>query len=106
MDKIFFVYTTWPDQETAERAAREIVEEKLAACANVIPGTKSFFSWKEKLEVAHEVVVVFKTSQRLELLLEEKIRALHPYEVPCVLGLEVAGGNESFMKWIHASVAE
>lgn len=106
MDKIFFVYTTWPNNESAERAAREIIEEKLAACANVLPGAKSFFNWKDKLEVAEEVVVIFKTSRRLELLLEEKIRALHPYEVPCVLGLEVHGGNESFMRWIHTSVAE
>jgi periplasmic divalent cation tolerance protein len=105
MDKIFFVYTTWPSPELAERAAREAVEEKLAACANVLPGSKSFFSWKEKFEVANEVVVIFKTSNRLELLLEEKIRTLHPYEVPCILGLEVTGGHEPFLAWVHGSVS-
>ncbi len=106
MDKVFFVYTTWPSIETAERAAREIVEEKLAACANMLPGAKSFFFWKEKLEVALETVVIFKTCRRMELLLEEKIKALHPYECPCVLGLEVTGGHEPFMAWVHGQVAE
>ena len=106
MDKVFFVYTTWPSKEAAERAAQEIVQEKLAACANVLPGGKSYFYWKQKLEMAEETVVIFKTTRKLERRLEEKIKAIHTYECPCILGLDVVSGHEPFLTWIHSSVAE
>ena len=97
-----FVYITVNSMETARRIARLLVEERLAACANVIDGMHSVYRWKGKIEEAAEVIVIAKTRDDLLDSLTERVRSLHPYECPCVVGLPVVGGNQDYLEWLAA----
>src|SRR5215467_4346402 len=99
-DQILLAISTFPDAETANRIAQTLVEEKLAACANLIPAVHSIYRWKEKIEAASEVMVFFKTTQdRLEAF-DEKLRSLHPYEVPELLSIKIDNGSPDYLRWV------
>lgn len=94
------VLVTAPNAETGAFLARELVEERLAACGNVIPGLVSVYWWKDEVERDDEVLVILKTSRSRSPALTERIRALHPYEVPEVLVLPVTGGSADYARWV------
>ncbi|HYF22136.1 MAG TPA: divalent-cation tolerance protein CutA [Caulobacteraceae bacterium] len=102
MDEVLFLYTTWPDAETAETFAAEAVAERLAACANVLAPMRAIYRWKGAVERAAEVPMILKattaTAEALKALLLER----HPYEVPCLVALPVApeGSNPEFLAWV------
>ena len=104
-DEVLTVFTTWPDLETARTAARTLVEEKLAACGNIVPGVESIYRWEGKVETGAEVLVIFKTMASNYPALEARVRALHPYEVPEVLAVRVAGGLPAYLRWVEESCA-
>lgn len=95
-----FVYITVESVDAAGEIARTLVEERLAACANMIEGMRSVYRWQGKVEEASEVIVIAKTRDDLLDLLTERVRALHSYECPCVVGLPVVGGNPDYLEWI------
>ena len=97
------VFTTWPDLETARTAARTLVEEKLAACGNIVPGVESIYRWEGKVETGAEVLVIFKTTVGSYPALEARVRTLHPYEVPEVLAVRVADGLPAYLRWVEES---
>ncbi len=99
---IVLIYVTIPDLGAAERLARAIVELRLAACANILPGMRSIYWWNEAMEEADEVVVLFKTKAALAAKLTDAVVAMHPYETPCVLHLPVSGGSDAFLSWISS----
>jgi periplasmic divalent cation tolerance protein len=85
----------------SERLARALVEERLAACVNVIPGVKSFYRWKGELCVDDEHTLLIKTPPaRLEEL-KTRLEALHPYEVPEIVALQSTDVLESYLSWAH-----
>jgi periplasmic divalent cation tolerance protein len=96
-----FVYMTAPDRETAERIARVIVEERLAACANILNPILSLYWWRGRLEETKEAVCVFKTTGEAFAALEARVRELHPYETPCVVALPIAIGSAPFLRWLE-----
>src|SRR5206468_10851445 len=98
-DQIFLAISTFPDVETANRIAELLVTEKLAACANLLPGVHSIYRWKEKIETAGEVMVFFKTTEDRQAAFEEKLRSLHPYEVPELRSEERRVGKECRVRW-------
>jgi periplasmic divalent cation tolerance protein len=98
------VLSTAPDAEAGLRLGRTLVEERLAACVNVVPGVRSIYRWREAIEEADEVLLVFKTTAAAAPALAARLTALHPYEVPEVLALEPAAGAEAFLGWIGESV--
>ena len=100
-EEVLTVFTTWPDIETARMAARTLVEEKLAACGNIVPGVESVYRWEGKVETGAEVLVVFKTVSRSYQKFETRLRALHPYQVPEVLALRVADGLPAYLRWVE-----
>ena len=102
-DEILTVFTTWPDLETARIAARTLVEEKLAACGNIVPGVESIYRWEGKVETSAEVLVIFKTTVGSYQDFETRLRALHPYQVPEVLALRVTGGLPAYLRWVAES---
>ena len=104
-EEVFTVFTTWPNLETARIAARTLVEEKLAACGNIVPGVESIYRWEGKVETSAEVLVIFKTTAGCYAALEARVRALHPYEVPEVLALRVANGLPAYLRWVVESCA-
>jgi periplasmic divalent cation tolerance protein len=99
-NQILLAISTFPDAETADRIAQILVEEKLAACANLIPGIHSVYRWKEKLETAGEVLVLFKTTRDRQAALQKKLRSLHPYEVPEIIFVPVDGGLPAYLSWV------
>ena len=94
-----FVYSTFPDTESAQKAARAVVERKLAACVNVYPPMTSFYSWQGKLEDGAEVSTFIKTRRELVEEVIATVRGLHPYTTPCFLVLPIEGGNSDYLDW-------
>ena len=99
-DQILLAISTFPDVETASRVAQTLVEEKFAACANLIPAVHSIYRWKEKIETAGEVMVYFKTIQDRQAAFEEKLRSLHPYEIPEIIFVKIDGGSPDYLRWV------
>jgi periplasmic divalent cation tolerance protein len=99
-DQILLAISTFPDADTANRVAQTLVEEKFAACANLIPAVHSIYRWKEKIETAGEVMVYFKTIQDRQAAFEEKLRSLHPYEVPEMIFVKIDGGSPDYLRWV------
>jgi periplasmic divalent cation tolerance protein len=94
------LYVTAGDAEGAARIGRVLVEERLAACANVIPGVRSIYRWEGAVQDEDEAVLICKTdASRLEAA-TARIKALHAYELPCVVALRLEGGNAEFLDWI------
>lgn len=97
---VMFVYVTASDVEEAKSIGRRLVEEQLAACANILPGATSIFRWQGKLEEASEAVLVLKTTeQKLDTLIN-RAKALHSYDCPCIEALPVVEGNRDFLEWV------
>ena len=84
MERAVLVYTTWPSIVEAERAGREIVEKRLAACVNILAPCTSLYRWHGKIEHADEVPALFKTRPMLARRLRERIAALHSYDLPVI----------------------
>jgi periplasmic divalent cation tolerance protein len=100
MERAVLVYTTWPSIVEAERAGHSIVEKRLAACVNILPGMISHYWWKGKLERAEEVVMIVKTRAALAEGVREAVKALHSYETPSVMVLPVESVDADYYRWI------
>ena len=91
---------TCPDATSARRIADALVGERLAACVNLLPGISSVYRWQGRVEQAEEVLLVVKTTRgRLEAL-TQRAQALHPYELPEVVAVDIAGGLPGYLAWI------
>lgn len=100
MTGVTLLYVTASGPEEAEMLGHILVEERLAACANIIPGMRSIYWWQEKLETAAETVLILKTRDDLVAAATERVKALHSYTCPCVLSLPVTAGNPAYVKWL------
>lgn len=101
MENARVVLCTFPDLEQARQIGAALVERQVAACVNLLPGVESIYRWEGKIERAGEVLAVMKTTRYADL--EAVIRELHPYEVPEILALEVAGGLPGYLHWLAES---
>lgn len=90
----------------AEALARQLVDERLCACVNVLPGVRSLFRWQGRVDVADECLLVVKTTAAEAPRLRSRIAALHPYEVPEVLELAVTDGLPSYLRWLVDAVGD
>jgi periplasmic divalent cation tolerance protein len=97
------VLVTAPSAEEAARMARALVEERLAACGNVVPGLRSIYRWEGKVQEEAEALLLLKTTRRRFEALRARVRSLHPYEVPEVIALPVEAGHPAYLEWIAAS---
>src|SRR5919106_4872515 len=95
-----FCYVTAGSKDEALRIGRALVDERLAACANVLDGMISVYWWQGSLEQADEAVLILKTRAELVEPLTARIRELHSYECPCVVALPIAAGNPDYLDWI------
>ena len=91
-----------PDEAVAERIAGELVDRRLAACSNVYPMIRSAFRWKGRIERESEVPLLVKTQARLFGAIVDAVRAIHPYETPSIIGVEVAHVNDDYRDWVIA----
>jgi len=98
-DKIV-VLSTCANQEEAERLARLLVDQRLAACVNVIPGVRSYYRWKGAVEAAGECLLIVKSSRDLFASLKAALEKAHSYEVPEVLAIPIVDGAANYLHWL------
>jgi len=102
--EVLILLSNFPDADAARKAVRTLVDERHIACGNIIPGVESIFEWKGAIRVSAEVMVVCKTTMAAAYAAQERLRALHPYEVPEILRVPVAGGWPDYLAWVAAQV--
>ncbi len=95
------IYMTASDADEAKRVGRALVEARLAACVNVLPGMIPIFWWEGRVQEDSEAVLIAKTTAELVEALVAKVRELHSYDCPCVVALPISGGNPDFLDWIR-----
>ncbi len=105
MERAVLVYTTWPSIVEAEAAGRKIVERRLAACVNILPGMISHYWWEGKIERADEVVALFKTRASLAEAVGAMVKELHGYTTPAVMVLPVESLAAAYHQWIVAETS-
>ncbi len=104
-DKIV-VLSTCPSAEEAEKIARTLVEKRLAACVNVVPGARSFYRWKGALEEAGEWLLLIKSRRELFPRLLAELESLHSYEVPEAVALPIVDGSPAYLNWLEAELSQ
>ncbi len=99
------VITTLPDATSAHALAAQLVEQRLAACVNILAPCQSVYRWEGKLEDAEEVPLLIKTSAARYAALEEAIRACHPYELPEIVAVRIDKGLPAYLAWVAEETA-
>lgn len=102
---VLFAYMTASNRDEALRLARAAIDQRLAACANVLPPITSVYRWEGAVQEEDEVAVIFKTTAERFDALVSVLKALHSYTCPCIVALPVGGGNPDFLAWIAQEVA-
>jgi periplasmic divalent cation tolerance protein len=102
MDRVVFVYTTYPSVVEAETAGKALVERKLAACVNILPGMTSIYRWDGAIEQANEVVMLIKTRAGMAEDVCGAVRATHSYQTPAILVLPIESVDQTYLGWLLA----
>jgi periplasmic divalent cation tolerance protein len=102
MDRAVFVYTTWPATADAEAAGRTLVERRLAACVNILPGMISHYRWEGKVERAEEAVMIIKTRASLAEQVRAAVKEMHSYTTPAILVMPIESVDKGYFDWIMA----
>jgi periplasmic divalent cation tolerance protein len=105
MERAVLVYTTFPSVVEAEKAGRALVEARLAACVNILPGMISVYRWQGAVESAEEAVMIVKTRASLAEAIRASVKATHPYDTPAIVVLAVESVDERYLAWILDSTA-
>ena len=98
-------FVTAPDAEVGTRIARALVEERLAACVNLVPGVRSLYRWEGAVQEDAEVLLMVKTREERVDALAARVRELHPYDLPEVLALPASGGSADYLAWVVAEAS-
>jgi periplasmic divalent cation tolerance protein len=104
-DEYLTVFCTFPDQESARRVIGRLVESKLVACGNILPGVESIYRWKGKIERSHEVLAILKTTGDKFGPLESAFKELHPYELPELIATQISKGLPAYLSWISENIS-
>ena len=100
--KASLIYITAESMDEAKTIAKELVLNRLAACANIIDKVSSLYWWKGEIQDDREVIIIAKTKESLVPELIETVKAVHSYECPCIVSLPIVDGNPAFLEWISA----
>jgi periplasmic divalent cation tolerance protein len=100
MDDLRLVYITAADADQALSIGRALVEERLAACANILPGMRSIYRWEGAVDEAAEAVLIVKTRAAQVEAITARVRALHSYRLPCVVAIPLLGGDPEYLAWL------
>lgn len=98
------VMTTFPDMDSAQQLAEQLVTRKLAACVNILPVMTSIYRWQGKLEQGQEHQLLIKTEQSCTNEVQSAIEQVHPYELPEIIVVPIMAGHKPFLNWISESV--
>lgn len=104
--EIRVVLVNCPDEAVANAIALAVVEERLAACVNILPRVQSIYRWRGAVESATEIPLLIKSSAIAYQALEARVRALHPYEVPEIVALPVTQGLPAYLNWVAAETLQ
>ncbi|MBL9132212.1 MAG: divalent-cation tolerance protein CutA [Verrucomicrobiaceae bacterium] len=102
---LYIVFCTFPNLENARMTGTALVEARLAACVSLLPGVESIYRWQGAVETSAEVLALFKTRVETWPALEQRLRELHPYEVPEIVALRPEQVAESYARWVAAETA-
>ena len=100
------VLCTCPDQATAQSIAEQLVDKRLAACVNILPGITSIYQWQGKRETSQEHLLLIKTSNEVYETLEQTLTELHPYELPEIIAVTLERGSAAYLDWMSQQVAQ
>ena len=103
---VALIYSTCPDLEAALLLGRTVIGEGLAACVNCIPGMRSIYQWEGAIQESAEVVLLLKTTAQKTAPLMQRLAALHPYTIPCILELPLHGVHPGFAGWVASIVRD
>jgi len=106
MEQAILVVVNAPDLAQAQTLARQLIENRLAACVSVLPGVQSIYRWRGDIEEANEVTLFIKTTAAHYVELESMVVAHHPYQVPEVIALPISHGLPAYLNWIHEETAK
>ena len=106
MERAVFVYTTWPSTVEAEQAGRALVERRLAACVNILPGMISHYRWQGEVERGEEAVMIIKTRASLADEVSRAVKDLHSYETPAILVMPLESVEKSYLGWLLAATGD
>ena len=104
-DQVIVGISTCPDEATARHIAAALVSERLATCVNRVSGVASTYFWDGRLQDEAEILLIIKTTAARLDELQARLKSLHPYELPELLAIAVAGGNERYLDWVRMGVA-
>jgi periplasmic divalent cation tolerance protein len=102
MERAVFVYTTWPSIVEAEEAGRRLLERRLAACVNILPGMVSLYWWEGKIDRGEEAVMIIKTRASLAPEVEKAVKQLHSYTTPAILVMPLESVEKGYLGWLMA----
>jgi periplasmic divalent cation tolerance protein len=105
-ERILLAVSTFPDAEVARRISNQLVSERFAACANIFASVESIYRWQEKIESGNETLVFFKVSEDRQSAFQDKLRSLHPYDVPEIIFVPVAGGLPEYLQWVSENCGQ
>lgn len=103
MERAVFVYTTYPSAVEAEKAGRALVERRLAACVNIVPGMVSLYRWEGAIERGEEVVMIIKTRASLAEPVRAAVKEMHSYTAPAILVIPLESVDSSYLAWLLAA---
>lgn len=98
-------YTPVPNESAGEKIAKQLIEKKLIACANIFPSHKAVYQWQNQLQIESENIMILKTTKDLCKQVEQIIAEIHPYETPCIIQLSPTGCNPEFLHWVQSSLS-
>jgi len=105
MTEMLLAFSTFGSEEEAARVVRTLVEERLIACGNLIPGARSLYRWQGKLRDEREVVAIMKTRKQDWAALLSRLHELHSYETPELVAVRIAAGAPKYLAWLEAALA-
>ena len=94
-------FSTVPNLELGKKIATTLVDQKIAACVNIVPSVISIYEWEHKIEEDNELILIIKSKRELAKKLIEKIKEIHNYEVPECVGIEIKEGSKEYLEWIE-----
>ena len=103
MPEALIAFCTFPDSDLAAAVTKELVQQRLVACGNILPQVHSVYRWHEAVESTEEVLVIFKLDRNRYPEFESKVRSMHPYEVPEIIAFPMTEGLPAYLGWVKQS---
>ena len=98
------IFVTASNKDEAEKISNQLVEDRLAACVNIVDGVTSIFRWEEKIDKADEVLLIIKTKKVLFSQIAKTIKSLHSYTIPEIIAIPIVEGSEDYLAWVEGEV--